>query len=142
MRMIRLRSSPFRLQHFVRGGCARAFAQAMAVLLFLMNFSAWAMPVPRAAEGPATQAMASSSTHRHCSEAATKMIVDTERSGLHDIGDPCCTGGACACLHSGVGIPASLSPGLAPAAAVQSTPPPEASLVEAIGDRRLRPPIA
>lgn len=138
-RMKRSHRSGFRMQRLARSASARVFAYAMAVLLVMTSFSAWAMPAAHAAQSE-VQADALGSAHHHCDEAGANTSADTKQAP-HGKGCPCCVGGACACLYPcSIAANAELS-GFIPVPAVQSLPPPGASFTDATGTRRLRPPI-
>ncbi|HEX7914682.1 hypothetical protein [Rudaea sp.] len=130
---------PFRLQRLARSRFARLLAQAMAVLLVLANFSAWATPASHTEIVASTATSATS--HHHCDEAATQADASKGKAA-HGKGCPCCVGGACACgyscstaLATGFSFPAS-----PPAAQLPQLD--RAAFFDAAGERRLRPPIA
>ncbi|WP_347260975.1 hypothetical protein [Rudaea sp.] len=138
--MQRSRRPSFRLQRLARGGFARLFAHAMAVLLVLANLSAWAMPAVQTPGAMAPRA-ASAAAHHHCDEIASPAHAGKDKAA-HGKGCPCCVGGACACLHS---CSAALDTGLPDLASLPAASLPQldsAVFFDAGGERRLRPPIA
>jgi hypothetical protein len=143
--MIRKRRPSFRLQRLARSSFARWFAQAMAVLLVLANFSTWAMPGSAAVENGGALALVSASSHHHCDEAKAKTNTGTiahTGQAAHGKRCPCCMGGACACVYSCAGAVSAILADLTSFPATQSLPPADSSFIDAAGTRRLRPPIA
>lgn len=139
--MIRIRRPSFRLQRLARSRGARVFAHVMAVLLILVNFSAWAMPVSSAAEVGSVHAAMSGAPHHHCEEAGAKTKAGAEQAP-HGKGCPCCPGNACACLQSCSDALTLIFPDLLLVPAAQPLPAAEVSFADVAGGRRLRPPIA
>lgn len=139
-RMKRTCRSSFRLQRLARSGFARLFAHAMAVLLVLANFSAWAAPMAHAATQPEAHATAPGPTH-HCDEAGAKTNADSKQAP-HGKGCPCCVGSACACLYSCCAAPNVDLSGFVAPPTTQPLLLLDASFIDAAGERRLRPPIA
>ncbi|MBS0514618.1 MAG: hypothetical protein JSS16_03995 [Proteobacteria bacterium] len=113
----------------------------MAVLLVLVNLSAWGMPAVPVRGMDASHVSASAVMHHHCDEAAAAADTGAKQSA-HGKGCPCCVGGACVCLHSCSPALIAISFDLAPAPPAQLPIPVGSAFLDAAGERRLRPPIA
>jgi hypothetical protein len=83
----------------------------------------------------------SAEAHRHCDEAATQADAGKQQAP-HGKGCPCCVGGACACLYSCSAVLNAGFPDLAPPPAALLPRTAGTPLLDATGERRLRPPIA